>query len=273
MIINSLNRFNFNLTQMTLPFNKYQGTGNDFIIIDNLNGIINPDNSSLINKLCDRRFGIGADGLILISLKSGYDYEMKYFNSDGNESSMCGNGGRCAASFTFKHEIAGKSQRFLTYDGIHEAIITDSIIRLKMNDVDQILTPGNDYFINTGSPHFVRFTSDVRSYNVFDEGRKLRNASEFKPGGTNVNFVEINDNSIFVRTYERGVEDETLSCGTGVTASAIASVLAGHFDKNTVNVKTRGGELSVEFKIEGRKITNIWLCGPATFVYEGNIII
>jgi len=258
---------------MTIPFNKYHGTGNDFVIIDNRDNKFNPDNSSLINRLCNRRFGIGADGLILISSHNDFDFEMKYFNSDGNESSMCGNGGRCAASFATKYKIAGTSQRFLTYDGIHEAIITDSVIRLKMNDIDEIKTPGSDYFINTGSPHLVRFTQNVRNLNVFDEGRKLRNAKQYEPGGTNVNFVEVGPDSIFVRTYERGVEDETLSCGTGVTASAIAAVMEGHFDNNAVNVKTLGGDLSVEFRIENRRITNVWLCGPAAFVFEGIVSI
>ena len=256
---------------MIIPFNKYHGTGNDFIIIDNRNNIFNPSDTVTIKELCTRRFSIGADGLILISSLEGYDYEMKYFNSDGNESSMCGNGGRCAAAFTNKHGIAGLSQRFLTYDGVHEAIISGEIIKLKMNDVDEIKTPGTDYYINTGSPHFVRFTRNVKNFKVFEEGRKIRNDRVYSPGGTNVNFVEVSDDSIFVRTYERGVEDETLSCGTGVTASAIASVLEGHFDTNSVKVKTPGGNLTVEFRIENHRITDIWLSGPAAFVYEGEV--
>ena len=256
---------------MIIPFNKYHGTGNDFIIIDNRNNIFNPSAAEIIKELCARRFGIGADGLILISSRKDHDFEMKYFNSDGNESSMCGNGGRCAAAFALKHVIAGPNQRFLTYDGVHEAVISEEIIRLKMNDVDEIKTPGTDYFINTGSPHFVRFTRNVKNFKVFEEGRKIRNDREFAPGGTNVNFVEVSDDSIFVRTYERGVEDETLSCGTGVTASAIASVLEGHFDTNSVKVKTPGGNLSVEFRIENHRIVDIWLSGPATYVYEGKV--
>ena len=271
MIFNQVSSFNFTLTQMTIPFNKYHGTGNDFIIIDNREGKFNPADTSIISALCHRRFGIGADGLILISLHNEYDFEMKYYNSDGNESSMCGNGGRCAAAFARWHNIAGTTQRFLTYDGMHEALIMDDIIRLKMNDVNEIRTPGGDYFINTGSPHLVRFTVNVKDLDVFNLGRSLRNAREYAPGGTNVNFVEVADASIFVRTYERGVEDETLSCGTGVTASAIAAVMEGHFDTNAVRVRTPGGELSVEFRIEDQKITNIWLCGPASFVFEGNI--
>jgi len=271
MILNRICCFNFNLTQMIIPFNKYHGTGNDFIIIDNRNSIFNPAETGKIKDLCTRRFGVGADGLILISSANKNDYEMKYFNSDGYESSMCGNGGRCAAAFTYKHGIAGLRQRFLTSDGIHEAVIENEIIRLKMGDVDDIRTPGTDYFINTGSPHFVRFTGNVKNFKVFEEGRKIRYDKNFAPGGTNVNFVEIGNDSIFVRTYERGVEDETLSCGTGVTASAIAAVLEGHFDTNCVSVETAGGKLSVEFRIENQRIVDIWLSGPAVFVYDGNV--
>ncbi|MFZ2339240.1 MAG: diaminopimelate epimerase [Bacteroidales bacterium] len=256
---------------METAFNKYQGTGNDFIIIDNRNSVFNPGNSSLINRLCDRRFGIGADGLILIGALDGYDYEMIYFNSDGFRGTMCGNGGRCAAAFALKHGIAGTSQRFLAPDGIHEARSENNIIRLTMSDVKNITRISGNFFINTGSPHYVVFTSNLDNLDVFSEGRKIRWSDEFKPGGTNVNFVEIQKDGIFVRTFERGVEDETLSCGTGVTASAIASVLSGHFVSAPVNVRTRGGELKVEFEIRADIITGINLCGPAAFVFEGTV--
>lgn len=254
-----------------IPFNKYQGTGNDFIIIDNRNGLFNPADAILINKLCDRRFGIGADGLILISLHTKYDFEMKYFNSDGNEGSMCGNGGRCTADFALKAGIAGNKQKFYAFDGPHEAEIKNGIVRLQMCDVKSFNKIKGNYFINTGSPHYVCFVKNVKESDVFNEGKKLRYSDDFKPGGTNVNFVELIDNGIFVRTYERGVEDETLSCGTGVTASAIASVLSGHFDTNIINVRTPGGDLSVEFKILKDIVTDIRLSGPATFVFKGEI--
>ena len=257
---------------MIIPFNKYQGTGNDFIIIDNRNGIFNPSDAKLINKLCNRRFGIGADGLILISNHES-DYEMKYFNSDGNIGSMCGNGGRCTAHFAFKSGIAGTKQRFLAFDGIHKAVIDKETIHLQMSDLKDSKLVNGDYFINTGSPHYVKFVKNVRELNVETEGKKLRWSADFAPNGTNVNFVQLTDNGIFVRTFERGVEAETLSCGTGVTASAIASVLAGHFDTNRINVKTLGGNLSVEFEAKKEKIVNIWLCGPATFVFEGKIVV
>jgi diaminopimelate epimerase len=256
---------------MQIPFNKYQGTGNDFIIIDNRNGIINPSDTKLINKLCDRRFGIGADGLILISLHDKYDFEMKYFNSDGKIGSMCGNGGRCTAHFTFRSGIAGEKQKFLAFDGPHEAEIIDDIVRLQMSDVKVISKVKGNYFINTGSPHYVLFVKNAMETDVFNEGKRLRWSDDFKPAGTNVNFVEITEKGIFVRTFERGVEEETLSCGTGVTASAIASVLSGHFDINVINVKTLGGDLSVELKANKEIVTDIRLCGPATFVFEGMI--
>jgi diaminopimelate epimerase len=256
---------------MILTFNKYQGTGNDFIIIDNRDSRFNSSDTKLINRLCDRRFGIGADGLILISNHRELDFEMKYFNSDGNLGSMCGNGGRCTAHFAFSSGIAGRNQRFLAFDGIHEAVVEKEIVRLQMGDVFKPELVENNYFINTGSPHYVIFTENIDKTDVAVEGKKIRNSPLFAPGGTNVNFVELTSDGIYVRTFERGVEDETLSCGTGVTASAIASVLNGHFDTKTVSVRTRGGNLSVSLKTSGNSISDIWLCGPATFVFKGEI--
>jgi diaminopimelate epimerase len=256
---------------MTIPFNKYQGAGNDFIIIDNRKVIINPGDHSLINKLCDRRFGIGADGLILISDSQEYDYEMKYYNSDGNEGTMCGNGGRCSADFAIRSGIAGNELVFKAIDGVHRASAEGETIRLSMNDVKNPGLVKGNYFIDTGSPHYVIFREGIDSIDVDNEGRKIRWSDDFSPGGTNVNFVETGPEGIYVRTFERGVEEETLSCGTGVTASAIVSVLSGHFDTNTVRVKTRGGDLSVSLRVSGNTINNIWLSGPATFVFSGEI--
>jgi diaminopimelate epimerase len=256
---------------MNITFNKYQGAGNDFIIIDNRKGVINPDDVKLINKLCDRRFGIGADGLILVSDTGDGDFEMKYYNSDGKLGSMCGNGGRCVAHFSKKSGIAGNKQKFLAFDGIHEAFIDDNIVRLQMADVDDYKIINGSYFLNTGSPHYVVFSKGVEKMDVFNEGKRLRWAPEFAPGGTNVNFVEIINNTLHLRTFERGVEDETLACGTGITASAIASVLSGKFVSVPVNVRARGGNLKVDFKVKDAKVTNIWLTGPATFVFEGKI--
>jgi diaminopimelate epimerase len=256
---------------MTIVFNKYQGAGNDFVIIDNRNGNFNSEDSKLINRLCDRRFGIGADGLILICASPNWDFEMKYFNSDGLEGSMCGNGGRCSADFAIKSGIAGKKLSFKAVDGVHKAFAEEGIIRLQMNDVKNPQLVNGFYSLNTGSPHYVIFRKDVKGIDVNTEGKKYRWAEEFAPGGTNVNFVEVQNDEIYVRTFERGVEEETLSCGTGVTASAICTVLAGHLDTKTVRVKTLGGNLSVSFNISGNNISDIWLSGPATFVYEGKV--
>jgi len=271
MTFNYLHRINNYLTTMIISFNKYQGTGNDFIIIDNRDGNFDPGNNRLVNKLCDRRFGIGADGLILISNHPELDYEMKYYNSDGKEGTMCGNGGRCAASFAYKSGIAGRSQKFMATDGVHRAEIKNDIVSLLMQDVKDLKTINGNYFINTGSPHYMIFRDDVETMDVYGEGKKLRWADDFAPGGTNVNFVRPEKNFIYVRTFERGVEDETLSCGTGVTASAIAAVLSGHFGTATVPIKTRGGDLSVSFTRGKDVITDIWLTGPGTFVFEGKI--
>ena len=254
---------------MTVTFNKYQGAGNDFVMIDNRMGLINPEDSVLINRMCDRRFGIGADGLILVSDHNGLDYEMKYFNSDGKLGSMCGNGGRCTAHFAVKCGIAGTNQKFMAFDGLHEAQVEKDIVRLQMADVKNYKILNNNYFINTGSPHYVLFADDVDSINVNEEGKKIRWSEKFAPGGTNVNFVQVIDNGLKIRTFERGVEEETLACGTGVTASAIAAVLKGHFGTAPVNVRARGGDLKVEFKIVNNIITDVWLTGPATFVFEG----
>jgi diaminopimelate epimerase len=271
MIFNYLQRINFNLTLMIIVFNKYQGTGNDFIIIDNRKEVINASSSSLIAKLCDRRFGIGADGLILISESSQYDFEMQYFNSDGLEGSMCGNGGRCASAYAMKEKIAGEKLSFKAIDGVHGAELDNGVIRLQMNNVEKINQIKGNYFINTGSPHCVLFRNDIDSIDVNTEGKSVRWSDDYAPEGTNVNFVEVTGDGIYVRTFERGVEEETLSCGTGVTASAIASVLSGQIDTNPVRVKTKGGNLSVSFNIIDKTVCNIRLSGPATFVYEGMI--
>lgn len=254
---------------MKIVFNKYQGAGNDFIMIDNLNNTFNPDNYDLVNKLCDRRFGIGADGLILICRHNEADFEMKYYNSDGKPGSMCGNGGRCTAHFAMKCGIAGNEQNFMAFDGIHKAYVTGSQVRLQMGNVNDFKIIEGSYFINTGSPHYVIFRDDVDSLNIYEEGKKIRWSPLFAPGGTNVNFVEKTSKGLKIRTFERGVEDETLACGTGVTASAIASVLSEQFDIGNIEVKARGGDLRVEFTTDGTKVSDVWLSGPATFVFEG----
>lgn len=224
-----------------------------------------------INRLCDRRFGIGADGLMLLNKKEGYDFEMIYYNADGNESSMCGNGGRCLVRFASTMGIHRSTYRFIAIDGMHEAEIDkDDIVRLKMQDVHKVEVHSNYTLLDTGSPHFIKFANDVADIDVVETGRNIRYSNAFAEAGVNVNFVEsLDEDHIYVRTYERGVEDETLSCGTGVTAAALMSA---HNENgfNRVEVKTPGGHLSVEYnKLDDEHFENIWLCGPAEFVFKG----
>lgn len=256
---------------MKLTFYKYQGTGNDFVIIDNRKGDVVLTKQQ-VKFLCDRRFGIGADGLMLLASKAGYDFEMIYFNSDGRESTMCGNGGRCLVKFAYDMGLHKTAYKFLAVDGEHEANIDDKgWINLKMQDVNKIDHDRGDAILNTGSPHYIKPVNDIKGMNVFKEGREIRNSREFAKEGINVNFVEQKDDLIAVRTYERGVEDETFSCGTGVTAAAL---VFAHNDRgfNRVEVETMGGNLAVEFdKIDDQHFENIWLCGPATFVFKGEV--
>ena len=256
-----------------MHFYKYQGTGNDFILIDNRSKVFDIKRRDLVKKLCDRRFGIGADGLMLLQNTSGYDFEMVYYNSDGNPSSMCGNGGRCIANFAHRLGIVKNKTKFLAIDGAHEAIIEKDIVKLKMNDVSSVETGNDHYFLNTGSPHYVKFVNDTAKLNVFEEGRKVRYSERFKAEGTNVNFVEKQDGKIVVRTYERGVEAETLSCGTGVTASALIARLTRVATADEYcEVKTPGGNLIVRFKKGANNtFTDIWLEGSAEFVFEGEV--
>ncbi len=260
---------------MEVNFYKYQGTGNDFVILDNRDELYSNIAKETVKQLCDRRFGIGADGLMLLNRKPGVDFEMKYFNADGNESSMCGNGGRCMIRFANDMGIHKTSYIFYAADGRHEGETGDQqIVRLKMNDVNEVEDHATHAVLNTGSPHYVKYSTDVRRINVKEEGAEIRYSKAFKDAGINVNFVEnTGEGSILVRTYERGVEDETLSCGTGVTAAALMSA---HNDLgfNEVKVQTPGGKLSVEFtKQDQHTFTDIWLCGAAVFVYKGSIII
>jgi diaminopimelate epimerase len=259
---------------MHVHFSKFQGTGNDFIILDNRDNRYKL-NREQIRQLCDRRFGIGADGLMLLNTAEGYDFSMIYFNADGNEGSMCGNGGRCLVAFANQVGIHKNAYQFIATDGPHEAEVDlDGLVRLRMKDVDKVKQVNHHFELDTGSPHYVKFINDVKTYEVTREGRAIRSSKEFLDQGINVNFVQnVNGHTIFVRTYERGVEAETLSCGTGVTASAL---MAAHNDTgfNQVDVVTLGGKLSVEFDRTGdSEFRNIWLVGPATFVFSGEITI
>lgn len=257
---------------MQLNFHKYEGGGNDFILMDNrMNFLLS---ASQINRLCDRRFGIGADGLILIESFSDADFRMVYFNSDGNESSFCGNGGRCVADYAHRVlKIAGIEMNFLAVDGLHQAtIFNDGRVALTMRPVNEIQFFKDYILLDTGSPHYVKQVKDLEHYPVFDEGHRIRNQSEFQPKGINVNFVEIKNNQNYLRTYERGVEEETFACGTGITAVAItlAEKSIGHFSISLIS--KAGHHFMVDFdKKSETTAENIILNGPVKKVFEGKI--
>lgn len=259
-----------------LTFYKYQGTGNDFIMIDNRQNKLQEILAEKdIAKLCDRRFGIGADGLILLTEKEGYDFEMIYYNSDGRESSMCGNGGRCITAFANQMGIKREKYYFLAIDGEHEAqILENQDVKLKMGKPHSFrMMDTNDMWIHTGSPHYVQLCENkVEELNVYEMGRVIRYNEEFKVEGTNVNFVNIIEKGkLKVRTYERGVEAETLSCGTGVSACAYCYIIWNNSIK-TVDINTLGGDLKVEVENFQQETEAVYLIGSATFVFKGEII-
>lgn len=258
---------------MKIQFYKYQGTGNDFIIIDGRELQVDDFTQKVVSYLCDRKFGVGADGLMLLLDNKDYDFEMKYYNSDGNEGTMCGNGGRCIVAFAKQLGIIENTADFLAIDGVHEATIDEeNEVRLKMSDVIAVEDDDKKYFLDTGSPHYVVFMDDIDKFNVYKEGKKIRNNSRFKKEGTNVNFAQVSNSEIFVRTYERGVEDETLSCGTGAVATAISASFYRESEISSYVLNTRGGRLKVSFKKVGEdNIKNIWLEGPTQLSYKGEI--
>ncbi len=259
---------------MQLNFFKYQATGNDFILIDNRLNIFPKNDTKLIKHLCDRKFGIGADGFILLEIDKLTDFRMVYYNSDGNESSMCGNGGRAIVKFAERLGIIGESTQFMAIDGLHEAkLLADQNIALKMIDVLPVENKDKTFFLNTGSPHHVKFVENVSQQNVYEQGKKIR-YDVYGPEGSNVNFVEVaSDQNIKIRTYERGVENETLSCGTGATACAIALYASQQTTQKTINVNVLGGELQVSFEPDGLSFKNVFLIGPAQEVFSGSMMI
>jgi diaminopimelate epimerase len=254
---------------MIITFYKYQGTGNDFVVIDNRNQLFPKDNHSMIAKLCDRRFGVGADGLLLLENHHKVDFTMVYYNADGKVGSMCGNGGRCMVHFAKYLNIINENTVFEAVDGLHEASINNEIVALKMNDVDTMEVSANSVFLNTGSPHHVEMVEDLKNYNVTGKGAAIRNNTYGKEGA-NINFVEkVKANLFAVRTYERGVEAETLSCGTGVTAVAIALSETNRINTNNVELHTEGGKLWVHFEKTNDAYYNVYLEGPAKQVFKG----
>ncbi len=254
---------------MTIPFSKYHGAGNDFILIDNRNKTYQFTEKQ-IKKLCHRRFGIGADGLMLLEKDTETDFRMKYYNSDGKEGSMCGNGGRCIVAFADEIGIKKEHYHFIAIDGLHQAFLRNIEVNLKMSDVFDIQKFKNDWFLDTGSPHAVEIVKDINTVNVSEEGKNLRHDTRFGKYGCNVNFIEINNTNLKIRTYERGVEAETYACGTGAVASAI---IANQLNKNQnkFTIEALGGQLEVSFENTNNNYTNIWLKGPAIQVFCGEI--
>lgn len=260
---------------MNLKFYKYQGAGNDFVLIDKRDKNTENIDNKTVEQLCDRRFGVGADGLMLLLPHDKYDFEMVYYNADGNIGTMCGNGGRCIVAFANHLGVFKNETNFLAVDGPHYAKISaeGNWVELQMIDVDTINTDENAFVLNTGSPHYVKEVSDLAIMDVYKEGYSIRNNDTYKANGINVNFVEPKTDHLFVRTFERGVEDETFACGTGVTAVAMAMAKKnnniGHV---STPVKVLGGNLQINFNYDGQKFTNVFLCGPAEKVFEGEIM-
>lgn len=258
-----------------IEFFKYQGTGNDFVMIDNRNNQFPKENHQLVNFICDRRFGVGADGLILLENDTDYDFKMVYYNADGNESTMCGNGGRCIVMFAKDLGIINKETKFLAVDGEHIAnILSNQNVALQMIDVvkDDINVNESNVFLFTGSPHHIAFAENLKMFDVYTKGKEIRYSDIYAPGGTNVNFVEQLDTSKFkIRTYERGVEDETLSCGTGATAVALAMYTLKKTTSKIVDIVVEGGNLQISFNENADKFTDVMLIGEAKQVFKGEL--
>lgn len=258
---------------MLMSFSKYEGTGNDFILIDDRN-LLFPSDENLIRLLCDRHFGIGADGLLLIQEQKGYDFSMKYFNSDGSQATFCGNGGRCITAFAYHLGIITGNCKFIASDGIHHSRIFEKdrnplIIELSMQDPVVYSNNHDLFYLNTGTYHVVKFVDNPETVDIIEKGRAIRYNELYSPHGTNVNFAHLFENELYVRTYEKGVENETLSCGTGVTASAIAASLK--YGGNNFIVNTAGGKLSVNFVRTENSFKKVKLTGPARLIFQGEI--
>lgn len=251
-----------------IQFHKYQGTGNDFVMIDNRNLEFDKENLSLIGKLCDRRFGIGGDGLILIEEDQASDFKMVYFNTDGTQS-LCGNGSRCAVKFANYLGMIETETKFSAFDGFHTAFIDKGLVHLQMHDIKQVETRSDAHFVDTGSPHLIKVVKNLEQLDVKVEGSKIRYSNEFKEKGININFIEKTQGVTAIRTYERGVEDETLSCGTGCTAVALTLSQLGA--QSPISLEAQGGTLQVSFEKVKEGFRNIYLIGPAEQVYSGEI--
>lgn len=256
----------------TLQFYKYQGAGNDFVLIDNRTRLFDPNNEDLVRKLCDRRFGVGADGLMLLQEVEGYDFEMIYYNADGRPSTMCGNGGRCIVAFARDLGIITENTDFLAVDGPHFAQIESNLVNLGMIDVHDVKRDHEAYVLNTGSPHYIAKVKNLQDFDVYHAGYAIRNNETYQAQGINVNFVEADTHGYFVRTFERGVEDETLACGTGATAAAMAMAMDQQLEGDIhIPIRVLGGQLYISFHKDGEIFTEVFLKGPAEKVFQGEI--
>lgn len=260
-----------NVMAPKVRFSKYQGAGNDFILVDNRDNAFDRTDEVLVEKLCNRRFGIGADGLMLLQNRENYDFEMVYYNADGREGSMCGNGGRCIVAFARDLGIITDKTAFLAVDGVHHASLSADLVNLQMIDVTDFARDGEAYVLQTGSPHYVEFAKNLHDKNVFQDGYAIRNNATYGKEGINVNFIEAEGEGYFLRTFERGVEDETYACGTGATAAAMAVALQQNLEGDiNIPIRVLGGQLYISFHKEGSHFSKVFLKGPAQFVFEGN---
>ena len=264
-----------------IPFTKMSGTGNDFIVINNMQGLFTLDWSAFAARYCPRRTAVGADGVLILETSDEADFNYRIFNADGSEAEMCGNGARCAALFAFHEKIAGDQMKFKTLAGIIEARINTDDVSIRMTDPYDLQKDirleidGDPYlvhFINSGVPHTIVFTDSLAQVPIDELGRAIRMHDHFSPAGTNVDFVQIShEGHINVRTYERGVEAETLACGTGAVASAIITAYVNNAAP-PVHVTMPGGELNIDFTLENKNVADVWLSGPVVTVYTGNLL-
>lgn len=258
---------------MQFNFHKYQGAGNDFIIIDDRAKRFPSEDKALIERLCDRRFGIGSDGILLIQHSDEADLHIDFLNPDGSRS-FCGNGSRCGLRFAASLGMIKDECSFTASDGLHEGKLEKDLVHIAMRDVEGVEQNEFGIELYTGSPHLIRFVDDLETVDVLTEGAAIRYNERYEEEGVNVNFVEqISPDTLAILTYERGVEGETLACGTGVTAAVLANASQERIDRNEIFVKAKGGDLSVRFEKEGSGFKNIWLTGPAVKVYEGSVIL
>ena len=260
-----------NIDNHSFRFSKYHGAGNDFVMINAIKTPVSLTDDE-VKAVCDRRTGVGADGLIMVLPSENYNFRMKYYNCDGHESTFCGNGGRCIAAFAVEEGLAPQHIEYEAIDGIHKALVTkdsdnEFMVSITMRDIENYYLNDERLLINTGSPHYVTRVKNLNDFDVRNHGAEIRNDKSISKDGVNVDFMEIIDNQYYIRTFERGVEDETLACGTGVTASAIAAAL--WYGGNNINIRTTLATLNVRFEKSGNSIRNIVLSGPATHVFDG----